>query len=262
MVLTSGRLLLGKRKNTNCCFGIGSIRRRGCQGSVAVACDAISWFKPFELEADQVWEKSLLEALREYGVEISRDHEDELVSLLPAHAREWFDKPRETWNELTPGNAKGTLFDDGRMLQVLAGEPGEFAAVKADGKFDLFARRAVEDFGLPDPRSMDEAPWRLAATARMLATDAAEHSRQDPPREGEKIIPPGLARKRALDLLKRWQEHIRYLPSFEAMAVKADATTGLAYWARNLATPPRSTVRSSSKSAPGQAINRLDGLEE
>lgn len=49
--------------------------------------DAISWFKPFELEAEEVWEKSLLQSLREYGVDISRDHEDELVGLLPAHAR-------------------------------------------------------------------------------------------------------------------------------------------------------------------------------
>ena len=93
--------------------------------------DSISWFKPFELEAEEVWEKSLLQALREYGVDVSRDHEDELVGLLPAHAREWFDKPKETWKELTPGNAKGTLVDDHRMLQVLAGPPREFDSLRA-----------------------------------------------------------------------------------------------------------------------------------
>jgi len=59
------------------------------------ARDSISWFKPFELEVDEVWEESLLQALREYGLDVSRDHEDELVGLLPAHAREWFDKPKE-----------------------------------------------------------------------------------------------------------------------------------------------------------------------
>src|SRR5438105_2652412 len=32
----------------------------------------ITWFKVFELEAEAVWEKTLLAALREYGVEISR----------------------------------------------------------------------------------------------------------------------------------------------------------------------------------------------
>jgi hypothetical protein len=227
------------------------------------ARDAITWFKPFELEAADVWEKSLLEALREYGVEIPRDEEDELEVLLPAYSLEMLDKPRADWKELTPVNAKSELFNEIKMLDMLAGEPGEFEAVQADGKFDLFARRAMEDFGLPDPRSLDEGAWRLASTARLLATDAAEHSRQDPPREAEKIISPGLARKRALDLLRRWQEHIRFLPGFESLAAKADATTGLAYWARNLRAPPRSmSSLVVEKVLLEQAINRLDGLED
>jgi hypothetical protein len=44
--------------------------------------DEITWFKPFELEAEAVWEKNLLQALREYGVHIPRAYESELVSLL------------------------------------------------------------------------------------------------------------------------------------------------------------------------------------
>lgn len=118
--------------------------------------DAISWFKVFELEADKVWEGTLLAGLREYGVDISREHEDELVGLLPAHAREWFDKPKATWKELTPGNAKGTLVDDQRMLQALAGPAGEFDQLREEGRFEIFARRATEDFGLPDPSSLSE----------------------------------------------------------------------------------------------------------
>ncbi len=120
------------------------------------ARDSISWFKPFELEAEEVWEKSLLQALREYGVDVSRDHEDELVGLLPAHAREWFDKPKDTWKELTPGNAKGTLVDDHRMLQALAGPPGEFDSLRQESRFDIFARRCTEDFGLPDPQELGD----------------------------------------------------------------------------------------------------------
>ncbi len=121
--------------------------------------DAISWFKPFELEAEAVWERSLLNALREYGVEISRDHEDDLVGLLPAHAREWFDKPKEAWKELTPGNAKGTLVDDHRILQVLGGPASEMDRLHDEGRFDIFARRATEDFGLPDLQDINEDAW-------------------------------------------------------------------------------------------------------
>jgi hypothetical protein len=225
--------------------------------------DSITWFKPFELEAEEVWEKTLLEALREYGVEVSRDHEDDLAGLLPAHAREWFDKPKETWKELTPGNAKGTLVDDHRMLDALAGPDREFDRLREEGRFEIFARRATEDFGLPDPQPLSEEAWRTASTARLLCTEAAEGSPREPPREGDKIIPSGLPRKRTLRLLKDWQDHLRYIASFERLAPLAEAATGLKYWARNLASMPRSWAsRSVEETLFLQTADRLDRVED
>jgi hypothetical protein len=246
------------------------VRDRFCTASRAarvvwLPCgrDEITWFKTFELEAEAVWEKSLLEGLREYGVAIPREHESELLSLLPAHAREWFDKPKKTWEELTPANAKSALVDDHRMLQVLGGTDGEFERLRSEERFDLFARRAVEDFGLPDPRSQDERAWRVAATARLLCTEAAEAVPHEPPSEGDRIVPAGLARKRALDLLKAWQNHVLYIATFEDLARAADATVGLGYWARNLPTAPRSrSSRLVEKTIFDQAIDRLDRIED
>ena len=48
-----------------------------------------------------------------------------------------FDKPRSTWKELTPANAKGALIDDHRMLEVLAGEVGEFEKLKQEDRFAI-----------------------------------------------------------------------------------------------------------------------------
>ena len=53
-----------------------------------VARDEISWFKVFELDAQMVWEKDLLQGVRDYGVHIPREHENELRPLLPAYCRE------------------------------------------------------------------------------------------------------------------------------------------------------------------------------
>jgi len=224
---------------------------------------AISWFKTFELEAEEVWEKSLLQALREYGVDISRDHEDDLIGLLPAHAREWFDKPKDTWKELTPGNAKGTLVDDHRMLQALAGPPREFDNLRQEARFDIFARRCTEDFGLPDPNELGEEPWRVAATARLLCTEAAEGSPREPPREADKVISPGLPRTHSLRLLERWQNDIRYIANFERLVPQAEATIGLTYWARNLTSMPRSwSSRAVEETLFLQTADRLDRLEE
>ena len=192
MASTCGRRSRARKTRTSCSCAIGSIRRHALLRVVWLPCarDSISWFKPFELEAEEVWEKSLLQALREYGVDVSRDHEDELAGLLPAHAREWFDKPKETWKELTPGNAKGTLVDDHRMLQALAGPPGEFDSLRQEGRFDIFARRSTEDFGLPDPKELGEEPWRIAATARLLCTEAAEGSPREQPRDRTRSSAP------------------------------------------------------------------------
>lgn len=200
----------------------------------------ISWFKVYELQAECVWEKSLLHGLREYGVNIPRDTEADLLPLLPAHAKEWFDNPKETWKELTPGSAKGTLIDDYRMLQVLAGETGEFDLLRQENRFDIFARRAQEDFGLPDPASLAEEEWRVAATARLLVTEAAEASQSSPPSEQDKIVRDGLPRDRALKLLRSWQENIHFIASFERLSRKADGTISLANWARNLPSAPKS----------------------
>jgi len=230
---------------------------------VPTSRDNLTWFKIYELEAEEVWEKSLLESLRQYGVDIPYEDELELAGILPAHVNDWFDKPRITWRELTPSNAKGTLVDDNRMLQVLAGPEGEFELLRHDDRFDIFARRAKEDFGLPDPSTMDEKSWRIESLACLLCTEAANATPGNPPSEPGRIVANGLPRNRALDLLKNWQNHVQFIPSFEAMVPKADATVGLTHWARNLAKPPRSFASKAVEDALFSAsVTTFDRLEE
>ncbi len=225
----------------------------------------ITWFKVFELHADQVWERSLAAALADYGVSIPREHEQELRPLLSAHARTWFEQPRTSWSELTPGNARDALLDDHRMLEVLGGPAREFNRLLKEDRFSFFAQRARDDFGLPDPTNMEtkEETWRVEATARLLATEAAAAHGLSAPGEGARIIPPGLARDRALRLLKSWQTHVHFIPSFEELVPRADATMGLGYWAKSLASPPRSQAsRAVEEAVFDQRVEKLDRLEE
>ena len=228
-----------------------------------VARDDISWFKVFELDAHDVWEKDLLQAVRDYGVQIPREHENGLRALLPTHAMKWFDEPITSWNELTPGGVKGNLVDEHRMLQVLAGDEGEFAELKNEDHFTIFASRATDEFGLPDPTGMEEMDWRIATTASLLATEAARGCPENPPTEGDRIIPAGLIRDRALRLLKSWRSHIQYIPSFESLVQKADTMLGLTYWAQNLKNSPRSYCsRAVERTLFEQISDQLDRIEE
>lgn len=99
-----------------------------------VSHDDVTWFKVFEPEADFIWETSLLSALRDFGVQIPGDREDELAPLLATYAYERFDSPKADWKDFTAGAAKGELINDRRMLEVLAGNSGEFEALKIRGK--------------------------------------------------------------------------------------------------------------------------------
>jgi len=230
---------------------------------IPVSHDEITWFKVFEPEADFIWETGLLSALRDFGVQIPGDREDELAPLLATYAYERFDSPKADWKDFTAGAAKGELINDRRMLEVLAGNSGEFEALKSEGKFEIFARRAMEDFGLPDPATLDEDVWKREATAILLCTEAAAANPESPPPEAERIIPPGLARDHALELLQQWQQNIVYIPSFERAVKKADAMISLGSWARDLAFSPKSKAsRAVEREVFKKAVDRLQGIDD
>lgn len=228
-----------------------------------VASDEISYLKVFELQAEQVWTESLVSALARFGVEIARDHEAELRHLLPAHAKEWIDRPRSAWRELTPGSAKSTLVDDDQVLVALAKSGVAIAELIGNDRLGVFARRVTEDFGLPAPVPAKDDDWRVAAVARLLATEAAVRVPAEPPGEGDRIIPPGLSRDRALKLVARWQTNVELMGAFEDLVRSADRTTSLVFWARNLTGPaPALASRAAEDALFQKEVGRLALLED
>jgi len=199
-----------------------------------VARDEITYLKVFELQAEHVWEEPLVAALARFGVEIPRDHELELRQILPAHVKEWIDRPRPGWRELTPGSAKSALVGDDLILAALAKPGTPIAEIIGEDRTGVFVRRVAEDFGFPPPEPGKDDEWRVAATARLLATEAAVRVPADPPNEADRIIVSGQSRDNALKLLERWQKDVELMSAFEELARKADATTSLVYWARNI----------------------------
>ncbi len=201
---------------------------------VPVARENLTYFKVFELTASDVREWTLATALAAYGVEIPPQHLPELEPLLKAHVREWFDRPRSAWNELTPGNAQGTLVDDELVFEYVTTPSLSFAKLQQEDRFTIFADRLVDDFGLPAPKATDADGWRTAALACLLCTDAAVKTVGNPPNEPQRIIPAGPQRDRALKLLARWQKQVDLVDGFEGLTPKADQLTSLQFWARSL----------------------------
>jgi len=228
-----------------------------------IAADAISYLKVLELQAEKVWTDPLVAALASFGVEIARDHEAQLRPILPAHAREWIDRPLSAWRELTPGNAKSTLVDDDQILVVLAKSGVPIADLVDAERVAVFARRVTEDFGLPAPGAANDDDWRAAAVARLLATDAAARVSADPPADGDRVIPQGPARNNAIKLLERWQKNVELMSAFENLALQADRITSLVHWGRNLTTPiPALASRAVEDALFQKEVEELAQIEE
>ncbi|MGK5084117.1 PglZ domain-containing protein [Bdellovibrionota bacterium FG-1] len=225
--------------------------------------DEISYLKVFEFQAERVWTESLVSALARFGVELARDHEAGVRQLLPAYAKECIDQPRSAWRELTPGTAKSMLVDEDHVLLALAKSGVPIVDVLGSERLSVFARRVTEDFGLPAPIPNKDDDWRLASVARLLATEAAVRMPNEPPGEGDRIIPAGPARDRAIKLVDRWQKNVDLMAAFENIVRQADGITTLVYWARNLvALAPALSSRAAEETLFQKEVDHLAQIED
>jgi len=182
----------------------------------------LTYFRVFEGEA-AFREINLLEALREYGVEITRTQEDEVKEDLLAYALAKLDEPLSKWKKITPDE----LISAGTVLTVLAdlGKPIEDRI--SPERSHLFKRRVTADFGFPEPDFVEPDKWRIRSVARLLATDAALKVGEDGFSASEWIIPSGNGRKRAMELLDQWQRDLQLQPILETLVGNADALLNL-----------------------------------
>ena len=104
----------------------------------------LRYFKVFEGEAT-LREMSLLEALREFGVEITRAQEDDVKEDLLAYALAKLDEPLSRWKKITPDE----LISTGTILSVLADVGKPIADRVSPERRHLFKRRVTADFGFP-----------------------------------------------------------------------------------------------------------------
>jgi len=178
----------------------------------------LSYFRVFEGEA-VIREISLLEAIREFGVEITRAQEEDVREDLRAYALAKLDEPLSKWKKITPDD----LISAGAVLTVLADLGKSFDDRISADKRSLFIRRVTSGFGLPEPDFTDPDKWRIRAVARLLATDAALKLGDEGLPAAEWIIPPGNSRKRAMELLDQWQRDLHLLSKLEILVEKADA---------------------------------------
>jgi hypothetical protein len=214
-----------------------------------VSQDKMSYIKIIALQAAEIVEISLAEALSQFGVGVPLDQRAEIEPLLPVHARQWIDYPLSHWRaNLSQGQVKSSLLDDQAFLTILASDNWPADELLTPEMAAIFNRRAVEDFGLPplvddaipsDLASIDIDAWRRKALASLLVTEAQAASPLQPPGDQDRVIQSNAQRDKALKLLAQWQKQVDLIESFEILAQQADRMTSLQFWARNLNALPK-----------------------
>lgn len=197
--------------------------------------EELTYLKVYEHQAARVIQSTLVQALVEYGVLISRETQEEIQDQLPTLVKEWLDKPKSHWRELTTGNVRDTIINNETILETLTNkDPSSLPQEKQS----LFTRRITEELGLPDPTGTDPHIWRNRALASMLYTEATQLNPKDPPLKTERTIEEP-KRERALKLLYQWNDRIHLVSKLQVLIKQADETASLRYWAQSQQTLPK-----------------------
>lgn len=191
--------------------------------------EELTYLKVYEHQAAKVIQSTLVQALAEYGVLIPRETQEEIQDQLPTLVKEWLDKPKSHWKELTAGNVRDTIIDNEMILEILSDKNPNLLSPE---KQNLFTRRVIEELGLPDPTNTDPHIWRTRALASMLYAEATQQNPQDPPPRTEKTIDEP-QREKALRLLTRWSKRIDLVPKLQELIKQSDETASLRYWAES-----------------------------
>lgn len=195
--------------------------------------DNITYFKVFESRASEVREMPLAEAVSIYSDIPQRQLSD--VTNLRAYVKEYFDKPKSAWKELSGVDSK--IVDDEKVLQVLSSEGVTFERLLEKDVYPIFCRRVIEDIGLPQPDESDADGWRVKALATLLCTEASTKC-VDALGDKDKIIKDDTIRQNALKMLSIWQKRVDLQEHFESLAKRADELTSLRFWAKSLNSIP------------------------
>jgi len=228
-----------------------------------LAPDAITWCAVLVPRAHATFSLRLADALRTFGADISWERERELGTTLKTYGLQWVNEPAAVWNSYDAA----PILADGEVLDLIA-QPGRRLAELSPDHFTIFARRAIHDFGLPDPTGMDEDRWRTEVMATLLITEAAVLYPDHPSPDPHRVIPSGAIRDRALtSILGRWRDSATCAETFERLIPLGERLTSLRALVADLPdnAPPSSShlverslfLRETSRLAEIEAVRDL-----
>jgi hypothetical protein len=181
-----------------------------------------------------VFDKPLLGALREWGVEVDPEDEKSLRPLLPTLVDRWADRPLTFWRDLSKHRVLERLFEDAQVRAFLA-EPGATAAeLQREGLLGVFEDFLELRFGMrlhlqrhPEGAATLFVQGLLLAEARTAAPAAPGFPHPD-------RLPVESAREACIRFLREWLQGRDQSEVAVRRILAADGSLHLGPWAAGL----------------------------
>ncbi len=116
----------------------------------------LSVLKEYEFSG-KVFEETILQSFRRWGVEFESVHESELEKIVPLLAKRFAAKDKSFWrNCLTPENVRVLLFDNETVRKMLAAPDITAKQLRRDETYEVFCDFVEDRFG--GPKLRDNSP--------------------------------------------------------------------------------------------------------
>jgi len=197
--------------------------------------DNLTVLKEYEFSG-KVFEETILQCFRRWGIEFEREHESELEKILPVLVTRFATKNRSFWQkQLTPENVRSLLFDDESVRKMLANPETTVKELKDSGTFEIFCDFIEERFGGPKLREHNPTEWARQFTAYLILTEVRIGAGRlasfpkfdikwaDDRREGE-----------CLSFIRDWLRHGTYKEDYKRLSKEVEKQYDLSLWAAGL----------------------------
>ncbi len=197
--------------------------------------DNLTVLKEYEFSG-KVFEETILQCFRRWGIEFEREHESELEKILPVLVTRFAGKNRSFWQkQLTPESVRSLLFDDESVRKILSDPETIAKELRENGTFEIFCDFVEERFGGPKLRESNPTEWARQFTAYLILTEVRFGAGRpasfpkfdikwaDDKYEGE-----------SLSFIRDWLSHGIYKEDYKRLSNEVEKQYDLSLWASGL----------------------------
>lgn len=181
----------------------------------------------------KVFEKTILQALTQWGFEFERKDESQLQEMLPILVARFATKPMSFWKDrLTPENMRALLFDSDDIRKMLAQPEITTQELEEKETYQVFCDYVQDRYAGPDPRDCKPQKWAERFTGYLILTEVRTASGRDTSfPQFDIAYADDRHEKECLSFLKEWMRNATYKDDFKRLSEKVEKKYDLSSWA-------------------------------